>query len=81
MKCFEKADTAKRELRFARALPLAKLRVGHVAVDCSTTLKFLLLELQTGGELTERLKFRAPAAPQRRDRARAYVNERLASEK
>ena len=41
-KCFEKAGKA------MRALPLAKLRVGHVAVD-RTTLKFLLLELRHAG--------------------------------
>ena len=32
-----------------RALPLAKLRVGHILVD-RTLLKFLLLELQKAGE-------------------------------
>jgi hypothetical protein len=42
-KCFEKAGKA------MRALPLTKLRVGHVAVD-RTLLKCLLLELQKAGE-------------------------------
>ena len=41
--CFKKAGKA------MRALPLTKLRVGHIMVD-RTTLKFLLLELQKAGE-------------------------------
>ena len=41
--CFGKAAKA------MRALPLAKLRVGHILVD-RTLLKFLLLELQKAGE-------------------------------
>jgi hypothetical protein len=42
-KCFGKAAKA------MRALPLSKLRVGHILVD-RTLLKFLLLELQKAGE-------------------------------
>jgi len=42
-KCFGKAAKA------MRALPLTKLRVGHILVD-RTLLKFLLLELQKAGE-------------------------------
>ena len=49
--CFGKAAEA------MRALPLAKLRVGHILVE-RTLLKILLLELQKAGENTSStLKF------------------------
>ena len=53
------AELARKTLQRAgkamRALPLTKLRVGHVAVD-RTALKFLLLELQKAGELISDLE-------------------------